>query len=139
MIKPSHFLCEIRICIVYLCFLTLQRSLKSSACSVTDDEIDLSKIINYLRNKLSRVQFIMLVATLVGLASGLAAVLLKTVVHYIQHWIEHIPVTKFAYLLFPVTGIVITVFIIHRYFHGQIERGIAMVLRAIARKSSLFR
>lgn len=94
------------------------------------------KIINYLRNKLSRVQFIMLVATLVGLASGLAAVLLKTVVHYIQHWIEHIPVTKFAYLLFPVAGIVITVFIIHRYFHGQIERGIAMVLRAIARKSS---
>ncbi len=94
------------------------------------------KIINYLRTKLSRAQLIMLVATLTGLVSGLTAVLLKALVHYLQHWIEHIPVSKFAYLLFPMAGLLLTVFIVIRFFRGQIERGIAMVLRAIARKSS---
>ncbi len=93
-------------------------------------------VINYLRTKLTRVQFVMVIATLVGFVSGLAAVLLKTLVHYLQHWIESIPVAYFAYLLFPALGLILCVFIIHHFFGGQIEKGIAMVLRAIARKSS---
>lgn len=78
----------------------------------------------------------MVIATLTGFTSGLLAVLLKTIVHYLQHWIKEIPVTRFAYLLFPAIGLLITVFIIRHFFGGQIERGIAMVLRAIARRSS---
>lgn len=93
-------------------------------------------VINYLRTKLSRVQLIIIIATLVGFASGLLAVLLKTLVHYLQHWIEKIAITRFAFLLFPAIGLVVTVFIIRYFFGGQIERGIAMVLKAIARKSS---
>jgi chloride channel protein, CIC family len=93
-------------------------------------------VINYLRTKLSRVQFIMVIATLAGLASGLVAVLLKTLVHYLQHWIAAIPVSRFAYLLFPVLGLLLCVFIIRQFFGGVIEKGIAMVLKAIARKSS---
>ncbi len=93
-------------------------------------------IVSYLRTKLSRAQFIMLIATFVGIASGLVAVLLKILVHQLQHWIVQIPVTRFAYLLFPALGLLCTVFIIRHFFGGQIERGIAMVLKAIARKSS---
>ncbi len=93
-------------------------------------------LINYLRTKLSRVQFIMLIATVTGFVSGMLAVLLKTIVHYIQHGIDAIPVSRFSYLLFPMLGILLTVFIVNRFFHGHIERGIAMVLKAIARKSS---
>ncbi len=78
----------------------------------------------------------MLIATLVGFASGMVAVLLKTLVHYLQHWIKEIPVSRFSYLLFPSIGLVITVFIIRHFFGGHIEKGIAMVLKAIARKSS---
>jgi len=78
----------------------------------------------------------MLIATLVGFASGLVAVLLKTLVHYLQHWIENIPVNFFAYLLFPAIGLLITIFIIRHFFGGHIEKGIAMVLKAIAVKSS---
>ena len=78
----------------------------------------------------------MVIATMAGLASGLVAVLLKTLVHYLQHWITEIPVSRFAYLLFPAIGLLITVFIIRNFFGGQIEKGIAMVLKAIARKSS---
>lgn len=93
-------------------------------------------VIHYLRTKVSRMQFIMVIATLVGFASGMVAVLLKTLVHFIQHRIELIPVTRFAYLLFPALGLVITVVIVRRFFGGEIEKGIAMVLKAIARKSS---
>ena len=93
-------------------------------------------IINYLRTKLSRVQFIMVIATLVGLASGLVAVLLKTLVHYLQHWIATIPISRFSYLLFPAVGLLVCVVVVQIFFGGQIEKGIAMVLKAIARKSS---
>ncbi len=96
----------------------------------------LQNIAQYLRAKLSRVQLIMLVATLVGFTSGLIAVLLKILVYNLHHWIQEIPVSRFSYLLFPMLGLLLTVFIIRHFFGGKIEKGIAMVLRAIARKSS---
>lgn len=91
---------------------------------------------NFLRTKLSRVQFIMVIATLVGFFSGLVAVLLKTLVHRLQHWVENVSFHRYAYLLFPAIGLLITVLVIRYLFGGHIERGIAMVLKAIARKSS---
>jgi chloride channel protein, CIC family len=94
------------------------------------------RIIEFLRTKLSRMQVIMLIATLVGFASGMVAVLLKTLVHYIQHRIKEIPVSHYAYLMFPAIGLLVTVFIIRHFYGGQLERGIAMVLKAIARKYS---
>lgn len=93
-------------------------------------------VVYSLRTRLTRVQYIMLVATLTGLFSGLAAVLLKTLVHYLQEWIKHIDMSRFAYLLFPVIGLLLTVLVIRLFFHSHIEKGIAMVLKAIARKSS---
>lgn len=100
----------------------------------------IKKIYQYLshllREKLSKVQYMMVVSVIVGLVSGLAAVLLKTLVHYVQHWIEIIPVSKFSYLLFPAIGLVLTVFIVNHFLGGAIEKGIPMVLKAIARKSS---
>jgi chloride channel protein, CIC family len=92
--------------------------------------------IQFLRTKLSRVQFIMVIATLTGLVAGLVAVLLKTIVHQLQHWIKELPIANLAYLLFPAGGLITTVFIVRHFFGGQIEKGIAMVLKAIARKSS---
>ena len=78
----------------------------------------------------------MLIATLTGLVSGLVAVLLKTLVHYLSFWIEAIPINRFAYLLFPAIGLIITVFIIRHFFSQHLEKGIAMVLKSIAGKSS---
>lgn len=78
----------------------------------------------------------MVIATLVGLASGLVAVLLKTLVHYLQRFVEGNSLHRFSYLVFPAIGLLVTVFIIRHFFGGYIEKGIAMVLKAIARKSS---
>jgi chloride channel protein, CIC family len=93
-------------------------------------------IIHQLRVRMTRVQFIMVIATLTGFFSGLVAVLLKILVHYVQHWVRQIPVSRFSYLLFPGVGLLLTVFIIRHFFGKEIEKGIAMVLKAIARKSS---
>ncbi|MBL7748116.1 MAG: chloride channel protein, partial [Chitinophagaceae bacterium] len=94
------------------------------------------RILNFLRTKLSRAQFIMLIATLVGFFSGLIAVLLKTLVHRIQHWVEAISYNRYTFLIFPAIGLIATVFIIRYFFGGKIERGIAMVLKSIAGKAS---
>jgi len=78
----------------------------------------------------------MLIATIIGLVSGLTAVCLKMLVHNVQEIIQIIPVSRFSYLLFPTLGLLATVFLIKRYWGGHIERGIGMVLKAIATKSS---
>ena len=81
-------------------------------------------------------QFIVVIAILVGLASGLMAVVLKTLVHHLQKIVEDNSIFRFSYLIFPTIGLLITLFIIRHFFGGHIERGIAMVLKSIAGKSS---
>lgn len=81
-------------------------------------------------------QFIVVIAILVGLASGLMAVVLKTLVHHLQKIVEDNSIFRFSYLIFPTIGLIITLFIIRHFFGGHIERGIAMVLKSIAGKSS---
>jgi len=81
-------------------------------------------------------QFIVVIAILVGLASGLMAVVLKTLVHHLQKFVEDNSIFRFSYLIFPTIGLLITLFIIRHFFGGHIERGIAMVLKSIAGKSS---
>lgn len=95
-----------------------------------------SFITGLLRSRVHRVQYILFVATVTGITSGLIAVLLKTLVHYLQDWITTIPVSRFSFLLFPVSGLVLTVLIVRKLFKGHIEKGISMVLKAIARKNS---
>jgi chloride channel protein, CIC family len=90
----------------------------------------------YLRTRFNRVQYIMFVATLTGAVSGLMAVLLKTAVHYVQELTKKIPLAGYGYLLFPVAGLLASVLLIRLLFKNEIERGIAMVLKSIASRSS---
>lgn len=93
------------------------------------------RFIQFLRTKLTRVQLIILVAAFIGLVSGLIAVLLKTSVHYIQHWATDRD-SKFAYLILPAIGLVLTVLLVRYLFGGQLDKGIPLVLKAIARRAS---
>lgn len=92
--------------------------------------------INYLRTKLKRVQYIIIISVITGLTAGMLAVLLKTAVHYMQHWIDKEHAGSFLYFLFPVAGLLLTVLIMRSFFRGVLEKGIAMVLRAVAKRSS---
>lgn len=93
-------------------------------------------LLSYLRQRLNRLQYMMFVAVITGLIAGLAAVLLKTFVHFLQEWINRPVKNDYIYLLFPIVGLLIVVFLKNRFFHGYIEKGVAMVLRSIAGKSS---
>lgn len=89
-----------------------------------------------LQTRVSKVQYIMIIATLTGLVSGLMAVLLKRSVQQVERLVQHFSGREYLFLLCPAVGLLLTTWIIQRFFRGHIEKGIAMVLKAIARKSS---
>lgn len=78
----------------------------------------------------------MLLAAITGLISGLVAVLLKIIVHRFQAFVFRDP-ESYQFLIYPILGLIGTVVIVQYLFKGKLEKGIAMVLRAIARKSSI--
>ncbi|MBC7903557.1 MAG: chloride channel protein [Gemmatimonadaceae bacterium] len=85
-----------------------------------------------LRIRLNRVQYLVLMSIFVGMVSGLLSVILKTLVHYLQQWVGGFPYAIF----FLIAGLLVSVFMVRHFFRGHLERGIAMVLKAVARKSS---
>ena len=94
--------------------------------------------INWLHLKLNSRQFLMVSSVLVGLTAGLAAVLLKTLVHYIHIGIVHnyhIRFQYYLYIIFPLIGILVTTYIVKRFFRGKLGRGTANILHAIVKKS----
>lgn len=92
--------------------------------------------LHYLRTKLSRVQYIILTATLVGFVSGAMAVLLKKSVVQVERVVQGFSGKEYLFILCPAAGLLLTTWIIQRFFRGYIDKGIAMVLRSIARKSA---
>jgi CIC family chloride channel protein len=93
-------------------------------------------ILEFLHARLSRVQYIILSAVIVGVVSGLMAVLLKTAVHEVHSHVNAFSDRRLFFLLFPAAGLLLTTWVIHRFFKGHIEKGIAMVLKSIARRSA---
>ena len=91
---------------------------------------------HYLKQKTNRLQYMMYTAVVTGLVAGLAAVALKTMVHFLQAWINRPVQHDYFYLVTPVVGLLLVVWLVNRFFNRHIERGVGMVLRAIARKSS---
>lgn len=69
------------------------------------------KIFQYItrlvHTRLSRAQFIMVIATLVGFTSGITAVLLKKLVFHLQQEVKNISISRHAFLLFPMIGLLL--------------------------------
>ncbi len=98
------------------------------------------RLIVWIGQKLSRNQFILLSAVLVGLSAGIAAITLKTAVHYVRQLILLIAEydwQNLAYLLGPLVGIVCTVAYVRYSLKGDLEHGLASVLYSIKKKYSL--
>jgi len=100
----------------------------------------IEKGINWLHGKLNEKQFLIFSSILVGISAGIAAIILKLLVHFIRtividRWLMHLHF-KFIYLLLPVIGIGLTVFIVQRFFKGKLFRGTVNILHSIAKKGS---
>jgi len=90
----------------------------------------------FVRKRVSRIQYIMIAATLTGFVSGVMAVLLKRLVQQTERLVQHFSDKQYLFLLCPAAGLLLTTWVIQRFFRGHIEKGIAMVLKAISRRSS---
>lgn len=86
--------------------------------------------------------FILIVASLIGLTSGLAAVTLKSTVHYLQSILQqNIDVTRmnYLYIVYPAIGIMLTILVRVFIVKDTPGHGITRILRAISKNSSRIR
>jgi len=100
----------------------------------------IERILNWLHDRLTEKQFLIISSALVGISAGIAAVILKSFVYFIHYYFVEKKIFtdgfKYIYILFPIIGIAITVLIVKRFFRGKLERGNASILLAIAKKGS---
>ncbi|WAC14330.1 chloride channel protein [Dyadobacter pollutisoli] len=97
-------------------------------------------VLFWLKNILTRSQFLILSGILVGTTCGMAGVLLKSLVHYIHYVITykvHFEEQILFYVLFPFLGILITTLVVIFIFKGQDKKGIPVILYEIAQNSSV--
>lgn len=90
----------------------------------------------YLKEKLPRSQYLVLIAMIIGFVAGMSAVIMKTVVHKLQHFVSDQHVFSYGYIVFPTIGIALCTFIVHHFFYDKLEKGFTMVLRSISRHSA---
>jgi chloride channel protein, CIC family len=97
-----------------------------------------NRIIAFIQSRLSRKQFIIFSAILVGLTAGFGAVLLKLFVHFILRIIARYGIEKQVYVaLLPFVGIGLTILFVRYLNRNRLGKGISNILHAIARKSSV--
>lgn len=91
------------------------------------------------KNLLTNRQFIILSSILIGIMVGSAAIILKSFIHQIYIFTSSNLVGdyKYYYLLLPIIGIFLTVFIVKIFFKGILEKGLSHIHFAIAKKSSV--
>jgi chloride channel protein, CIC family len=82
--------------------------------------------------------FLILASILVGIVSALAAIILKTLVqmmHRIPEYFFRLSNSHLWYIILPVMGILLTVFVIRVFFQGKLEKGLGSILFSILRLS----
>lgn len=96
-------------------------------------------LLKLAQNRLTRKQFIFLSSILIGLTAGFAAIILKTFVHYIFLAVSYEKLSdfRFLYLILPMIGLFLTVFVIKRFLKNNLKKGLSQVHYAIAKKSSI--
>ncbi|WP_281299170.1 chloride channel protein [Flavobacterium limnophilum] len=98
--------------------------------------------IAWSQDKISNKQFIFLSSVVVGISSAFAVIILKTFAHKIftfATYITNISIFKYGFIkaMFPVIGILLTVFVVKRFLGGTIEKGTSQILYAVAKKASI--
>jgi chloride channel protein, CIC family len=86
--------------------------------------------------------FLLMLASLIGLVAGLAAVILKSTVHLIQNGLEtYLPKDEinYLYLVFPLVGIFLTVVVARFFFQERLGHGVTDILYSISRSSSIIK
>ena len=100
----------------------------------------LERFLFVLKAMLTPRQFIYLSCVLVGVSSALAVIVLKTFAHWVYKFAQyldsflHLPYSNSA---FPIIGILLTVFIVKKILNGELHKGTAQIMNAVARKNGI--
>lgn len=98
----------------------------------------LEGILYLLKTIISDRQFLYISCVLVGISSALAVILLKSFAHSVfklATYLDTIYKLPFSNSIFPIIGILLTVFIIKKFLDGSIEKGTSQIMIAVAKKS----
>ncbi len=98
----------------------------------------INTVIEWMKSRLNRKQFLLFSSVIVGLSVALAAIVLKSFVHYIFLFSGYISTGNFKYfpLILPFIGILLTVLVVKYVLRGKIEKGIWNIHFALAKKSA---
>ncbi len=91
---------------------------------------------------ISERQLLIMLAVVIGILAAIAAVVLKTSVHYLEGWVRSVPVAQlgnWVFLVFPVIGILITVFYVRSFVKDDISHGVSRILFAISRNKGVMK
>lgn len=103
----------------------------------------LELLITLAQSALGPKQFILFSSVLVGISSSLAVIVLKTFAHWVFRLATYVNLhtnfynVGFIKIIFPIIGIMLTVFVINRFLGGAIEKGTSQILYAVAKKASI--
>ena len=100
----------------------------------------LESIIALAQSLMTPKQFIFLSSVLIGISCSLAVIVLKTFAHSVFSFATYInAILKLSFInsIFPIIGIVLTVFVVKRVLNGTIEKGTSQILYAVAKKASI--
>jgi len=99
----------------------------------------LRKILKPGFESIDQVRLLYILSLIVGLLSALAAAFLKNTIHYTHHILTQ-GITResgnFLYLVYPLTGMLLTLLFVRFMVKDNIGHGISRVLYAISRKKS---
>ncbi len=97
--------------------------------------------INWIHEKTSEKQFLIISSILVGVSAGIAAVVLKLFVSYIRKYLVEDYLLKLdfkiIFFLLPLMGIGITLLILKYILSNHLQKGNSPILFAIAKKGSI--
>ena len=84
--------------------------------------------------------FVLVLCVVIGIVAAMAAVILKTSVHYVEAWVRSIrPTENWLMLIFPIIGILITVFYVRNFVKDNIGHGVSRILYAISRNKAVMK
>ncbi len=101
-----------------------------------------SRFLIWRMRNISEKQMLVFLAALIGILAAIAAVVLKTSVHYLEGWVRSVPgahLGNWLFLVFPVIGIMITVFYVRRFVKDDISHGVSRILHAISRNKGVMK
>lgn len=100
----------------------------------------LERFIFLLKTFLTPRQFIYFSCVLVGISSALAVIILKAFAHSVYQFSQyldgflHLP---YSNSILPIIGIVLTVFVVHKFLDGSIQKGTSHIMYAVAKNGGI--